>query len=96
MGNLGKAEISGFEGEFSYDIGAYFTWDFELKPYVSFVYLTKYKDKETGEDLKYTSDANVSFGITFSDFKGLSSNGIESDIQRSLKLIKSKGRSKRI
>jgi vitamin B12 transporter len=72
--NLGKAEISGFEGEFSYDIGAYFTWDFELRPYVSFVYLTRYKDKETGEDLKYTSDANVSFGITFSGFNGLSSN----------------------
>jgi len=72
--NVGKAEIAGFEAEFSYDIGASFAWDFELKPYVSFVYLTEYKDKETGEDLKYTPDLNVSYGITFSDFNGFSSN----------------------
>ena len=72
--NLGEAEIGGFEAEFSYDIGASFAWDFELKPYVSFVYLTEYKDKETGEDLKYTPDLNVSYGITFSDSNGFSSN----------------------
>ncbi len=45
-----------------------------MKPYVNFVYLTEYKDKETGEDLKYTPDLNVSYGITFSGFNGFSSN----------------------
>ena len=72
--NLGKAEIEGFEGELSYDIGATFEWNFELKPYVSFVYLTKYRDKEEHEDLKYTSDLHISYGITLSDFKGFSAN----------------------
>jgi len=72
--NLGKAEISGFEGELSYDIGALFDWDFQLKPYAGFVRLTNYKDKETDENLKYTSDWNVSYGITLSDYNGLSAN----------------------
>jgi vitamin B12 transporter len=72
--NLGKAEIEGFEGEFSYDIGTHFAWDFELKPYVSFGYLTKYKDKETDEDLKYTSDLHMSYGIKVSDFAGFTAN----------------------
>ena len=72
--NLGKAEISGFEGELSYDIGTLFDWDFQLKPYAGFVRLTNYKDKETDENLKYTSDWNVSYGITLSDYNGLSAN----------------------
>jgi vitamin B12 transporter len=72
--NIGKADITGFEGELSYDIGAHFAWRFELKPYVSFVYLTEYKDKETDKDLKYTSDLTMSYGITVSDFAGLSAN----------------------
>ena len=70
--NIGKVEMSGFEGELSYDIGTLFDWDFQLKPYASFVRLTKYKDKETDEDLKYTSDWNVSYGIALSDYNGLS------------------------
>jgi vitamin B12 transporter len=70
--NIGKVEMSGFEGELSYDIGTLFDWDFQLKPYANFVRLTKYKDKETDEDLKYTSDWNVSYGITLSDYNGLS------------------------
>ncbi|MBU2621439.1 MAG: TonB-dependent receptor [Proteobacteria bacterium] len=72
--NLGKAEIEGFEGEFSYDIGSLFSWDYQVKPYVSFTYLTKYKDKEANEDLNYTSDLHVSYGITVSDFSGFSAN----------------------
>ena len=72
--NVGKAEIEGFEGELSYDIGAHFAWDFEVKPYVSFVYLTKYKDKETDKDLKYTSDRHISYGITASELYGFSAN----------------------
>ena len=72
--NIGKAEMAGFEGELSYDIGTFFDWDFQLKPYANFVRLTKYEDKETDEDLKYISDWNVSYGITLSDYNGLSAN----------------------
>ena len=72
--NLGKAEIEGVEGELSYDIGFLFSWDYKVKPYVSLVYLTKYKDKEANEDLKYTSDIQLSYGITVSDLDGFSAN----------------------
>jgi len=72
--NLGKAEIEGFEGNISYDIGSLFSWDYQVKPYVSFTCLTKYKDKEANEDLKYTSDLHVSYGITVSDLGGFSAN----------------------
>ena len=72
--NIGKAEIEGVEGDLSYDVGTFFSWDYQVKPYVSFTYLTKYKDKETDEDLKYTSDWHVSYGITISDYDGLSAN----------------------
>ncbi len=72
--NIGKAEMQGLEGDFSYDIGAPFAWDFEVRPYASFVYLTKYKDEETDKDLKYTSDLHLSYGIRFSGLKDLSAN----------------------
>jgi len=72
--NIGKAETAGFEGELSYDIGTLFDWNFQLKPYVGFVRLTKFRDKENHEDLKDISDWNVSYGITLSDYNGLSAN----------------------
>ena len=72
--NVGKAKIEGVEAEISCDVGALLGWDFELKPYANLVYLTKYEDKETHKDLNYTSDINLSYGITFSDFDGLSVN----------------------
>ncbi|MBT8491329.1 MAG: TonB-dependent receptor, partial [Deltaproteobacteria bacterium] len=72
--NLGKAEIDGFEGSISYDIGSPFSWDYQVKPYVSFICLNKYKDKETNEDLEYISDLKVSYGITVSDLDGFSAN----------------------
>ncbi|MCD4743280.1 MAG: TonB-dependent receptor [Desulfobacteraceae bacterium] len=72
--NLGKAEIEGIEGNLTYDVGSFFSWDYEVKPYVSLTYLTKYKDKETNEDLKYISDLQISYGITISDFEGFSAN----------------------
>jgi vitamin B12 transporter len=72
--NLGKAEIEGIEGSFSFDIGSLFSWDYQVKPYVSVIYLPTYEDEETHEDLKHTSDYNVSYGITVSDFSGLSTN----------------------
>ncbi|MDL1963943.1 MAG: TonB-dependent receptor [Deltaproteobacteria bacterium] len=72
--NLGEAEVEGVEGNLSYEIGSLFSWDYQVKPYVNFTYLTKYKDKEADEDLKYTSDLHVSYGITLSDFDGFSAN----------------------
>ena len=72
--NVGEATIEGVEAEISCDAGALLGWDFELKPYANLVYLTKYEDKEIHKDLNYTSDINLSYGITFSDFDGLSAN----------------------
>jgi vitamin B12 transporter len=72
--NLGKAEMEGIEGSFSYDIGSLFSWDYQVRPYVGFTCLTKYRDKEANEDLKYTSDLNMSYGITVSDLEGFSAN----------------------
>ena len=72
--NLGGATVDGLEGDFSYDIGTLFGWDFEVRPYARFVYLFKYEDDETDEDLKYTSDWNASYGITLTDLKGFSGN----------------------
>ncbi len=72
--NLGKAEFEGFEGSISYDIGSLFSWDYQVRPYVGFTWLTKYRDKEADEYLKYTSDLHVSYGITVSDLSGFSTN----------------------
>jgi vitamin B12 transporter len=70
--NLGAATIAGIEGELNVDIGAVNDWDFVLRPYVRFTYLTRYEDDVTGEDLKYTPDWTASYGIAFSDGMGLS------------------------
>jgi vitamin B12 transporter len=72
--NIDDATIEGVEGEFSFDIGAFFGWDYEIRPYASFVYLTEYEDEATNRDLNYTSDLQMSYGITVSDSKGLSAN----------------------
>ncbi|MCP3940694.1 MAG: TonB-dependent receptor [Desulfobacteraceae bacterium] len=70
--NLGRAVISGFEGEMGFDLGDYLGWGFEIRPFVGFTYLTRYEDKETGEDLLETSNLSAAYGILFSDFKGFS------------------------
>jgi vitamin B12 transporter len=72
--NLGEAEIEGIEGSLSFDIGSLLSWDYQVRPYVSVTYLSTYEDEETGEDLPYTSEYNISYGITISDFSGLSAN----------------------
>ena len=69
--NRGDVTIQGLEGNFSYDVGEFFGWNFQLKPYVNFVYLTKFEDEETNEDLNYISDYQVSYGITLSELQGL-------------------------
>ncbi len=70
--NLGEATLAGFESTISYDIGSPLDWKYEVKPYASIVYMTEYKDELTDEDLKDTSDINASYGISISDFDGLS------------------------
>ena len=72
--NIGKAKIEGIEFDLSTDIGQFFQWEYEVRPYVNLVYLTKYKDEKTGEDLKYVSDKTISYGITVSDMNGFSSS----------------------
>ncbi|MBW1898411.1 MAG: TonB-dependent receptor [Deltaproteobacteria bacterium] len=70
--NLGKATLEGIEGTFSYDVGSRLNWKYEVKPYVSIVYMLRYRDEETKEDLKETSDINASYGISISDYDGFS------------------------
>ncbi|WP_419655724.1 TonB-dependent receptor [Desulfosarcina variabilis str. Montpellier] len=72
--NLGEATIAGIEGELNIDVGAIYNWEFQLRPYIRFTYLTQYEDDTTGEDLKYTPDWNASYGIDFTNWKGVSVN----------------------
>ncbi|RLB39868.1 MAG: TonB-dependent receptor [Deltaproteobacteria bacterium] len=72
--NVGEATISGVEAYFSVDVGDLFDWPLEVRPYASIVYLTKYEDEKTHDDLIYTSDANLSYGVTVSDGEGFTAN----------------------
>ena len=69
--NIGEATVSGFEGELSYDVGTLFDCLWEIRPYVNFTYLTEFEDDETGKDLLFTSDLNVSYGLSIADGDGL-------------------------
>lgn len=70
--NVGKAEISGLEGELSCDLGARLGWSFEIRPYVNLTYLDRFEDLDNDEDLKYVSDWNAAYGIYASDYQGFS------------------------
>lgn len=70
--NVGKARITGLEGNLGWDLGKTFNWGFSLRPYASLTWLTEYKDKTTDADLKYTPDLLVSYGITLSGLSGFS------------------------
>ncbi len=70
--NLGKSRITGLEAEFGWDLAQAMNWGFSLRPYVSLTWLTEYKDRETGEDLKYTPDFMASYGIALSNLDGFS------------------------
>lgn len=69
--NIGTASMAGVEGDVSYDLGALFGWDYELRPHVSFVYLDKFDDEEQDKRLQYISDLHVTYGVAFSDYAGL-------------------------
>jgi vitamin B12 transporter len=68
--NVGDATIAGLELEAGYDIGEPMGWLWELRPYLSATFLTEHEDEETGEDLKYLSDTNLSAGVVTSDGNG--------------------------
>lgn len=70
--NLGSASISGFEGEVSFDFGQLMDWQYEVKPYVNFTYLTEFEDHDIDDDLKYVNEKRASFGIAASDYDGFS------------------------
>ncbi|MCI5121047.1 MAG: TonB-dependent receptor [Candidatus Electrothrix sp. AUS4] len=69
--NLGDATISGFEGEFSYDLGMSMGWDWEVRPYLNLTLLTRYEDESAGEDLQDVSGMNMSTGLIVSDGDGI-------------------------
>jgi len=64
--NMGSATIKGFEGGMNYDFGPLLNLPYEIRPYFTFTRLTEFKDDETGQDLYYTPDWTLSYGILFS------------------------------
>lgn len=63
--NIGQARREGLELELSADLGALLARPFELRPYANFNYMTKYKDKDTGEKIHYIPDWTVGYGLRF-------------------------------
>ncbi len=70
--NVGSATMEGLEAAFSWDMAAIFKWSWEVRPYLNLVWMSRYEDDDTGEDLQYTPDLTASYGITFSDYEGFS------------------------
>lgn len=70
--NVGIAEISGFEGEFSYDLGVPLDWPYEVKPYASFTHIDRYRDLENDTDLTYINEWHATWGLLVSDLEGFS------------------------
>ncbi|VVS95640.1 consensus disorder prediction [Desulfoluna spongiiphila] len=71
--NLDEATISGVEGDVSYSFSDLFG-GWELRPYATLTHLFEYEDAETGKDLKYTSDLDISAGIALTDLDGFYSD----------------------
>lgn len=70
--NIGKARITGVEGDLGWNLGKTFNWGFTLRPYASLTWLAEYKDRTTDNDLQYTPDLLVSYGISLSGLGGFS------------------------
>lgn len=68
--NIGEATLEGIETSFSYDIGSLLGVDWEIAPYISLTYFTDYTDEETGDNIEYMSDTQVSGGMHFSNGHG--------------------------
>lgn len=70
--NVGRATLSGIEGEFSFDIGSLFDWSYEVMVFAGFVYHNKYRDEENHRDLKELNKWNAHYGVGVSDLDGFS------------------------
>lgn len=70
--NVGRAKLSGVEGDFSYDIGVLFSWPYEVKLFAGFVYHHTYRDLENHRDLKYINAWQGSYGLSVTDYDGFS------------------------
>lgn len=72
--NIGEATTSGLEGSLSYDVSPLLDWRWSFIPYGSFVYMTKYEDEKTNEDLPYVSDLTASWGLRTRNPMGFSAD----------------------
>ncbi|MDR0775455.1 MAG: TonB-dependent receptor [Azonexus sp.] len=57
--NVNKAEIAGFEGAASWDIGKAFEQEYSLKPYLGFTWLTTRKNKDPAQYIAYRGESNI-------------------------------------
>ena len=62
--NLGGAVIQGLEGSLSCELDGILPLDVTLQPHLTGVFLTRFEDEETGEDLPFTSKLQLSTGLT--------------------------------
>jgi vitamin B12 transporter len=70
--NIDGATISGFEGEFSYDLAPLLNCSWQIKPFLNFTYLTEFENEETDRDLEQVSEYRGACGLIVSDLKGFS------------------------
>ncbi|MBN2332173.1 MAG: TonB-dependent receptor [Deltaproteobacteria bacterium] len=71
--NTTGALIRGIEGEASWDLGAWFDWQWQVEPFAAFVYLDEYKDLESRENLRYVSEKSGRLGLRLADNHGFRS-----------------------
>lgn len=60
----GTSYYNGLEGNFSFDLGEFFEWDFMLRPYVAFSKLFNFNDAN-GDRYPNVRDFTASFGVGF-------------------------------
>lgn len=60
----GISYYNGLEGEISLDLGDFFEWDFELRPYFNFTKMFNYND-DNGSRLPMVRDFVAGYGISF-------------------------------
>ncbi len=70
--NIGSADIDGLELALAYDIGVPLNLSWEVRPYFNMTWLTKYKDNDTDQRLRYLSAVHLSSGLFVSDRDSLS------------------------
>ncbi len=61
--NVGKAEISGLEAQFSSDFVLMGRNDLRFQPYLNFTYFDRYRDLDNDRDLRYMNEMNASYGF---------------------------------